>query len=287
MSFDQFYIEQYQDRWASLREALLRSERQIARVNQFQNSMFISQEHYDCPAYSGTAFFDVPAGAPTRDELSGLLQYYVMDPASLEVACALSVESHHDVLDMCAAPGGKTLILAEALKGGTGHLIANEVSEARRDRLMKVIQQYVDRETRDRIRVSGKDGGIFAKSHPEAFDRILIDAPCSGERHLLQSPKDLKAWSPQRSAKLAQRQYALLTAGLICLKSLGRLVYSTCALSKLENDQVIEKLFQKKEGFKVVEIPLVKAAERTKYGQMLMPDNSGYGPLYWCVIEKV
>ncbi|MFN7453267.1 MAG: RsmB/NOP family class I SAM-dependent RNA methyltransferase [Pseudobdellovibrionaceae bacterium] len=286
MTFDQFYIDQYQDRWASLREALLRSERQVARINQFQNSSFQGQDSYNCPAYPGKAFFDVPQGSPSRDDASGLLQYYVMDPASLEVACALAVESHHDVLDMCAAPGGKSLILAESLKGGTGHLIANEVSEARRDRLMKVIQQYVDRETRDRVRVSGKDGGLFAKSHPEAFDRILIDAPCSGERHLLQSPKDLKDWTPQRSAKLAQRQYALLTAGLICLKPQGRLVYSTCALSKLENDQVIERLLKKKEGFQVVEVSAVKQAEPTTYGQMIMPDTTGYGPLYWCVLEK-
>jgi 16S rRNA C967 or C1407 C5-methylase (RsmB/RsmF family) len=96
---------------------------------------------------------------------------------------------------------------------------------------------------------------------------------------------------------LAQRQYALLTSALICLKPGGRIVYSTCALSPLENDQVIEKLLKKKEGFRIIpaedwqslsqgspwQLPNL---QMTKFGAMIYPDENGHGPIYLSVLEK-
>lgn len=217
----------------------------------------------------------------------GLLQYYVMDPASFFAARALGVRDGDQVLDMCAAPGGKSLILAEALKT-SGELTANEMSEARRERLKKVIQQYIPRNVRDRVWVTGKDGGKFALTHQEKFDRILVDAPCSGERHLFEAPKELQEWKESRSEKLAQRQYALMTAALLACRPGGRIVYSTCSVSNLENDQVIQRLLKKKEGqFKVLETELPMAgSEKTEYGIQMWPDVCEAGPIYYSVLEK-
>lgn len=283
-TFDSFYQNIFNERWQTLREALVSAERQVARWNQFV-------PFEKCGEF-GEAFTALPQSYLLKNSSEiprsgeGLLNYYVMDPASQFAARALDVQSGDSVLDMCAAPGGKTLILAEALRS-EGELLANEMSEARRERLKKVIQQYIPRDVRDRVWVTGKDGGKFALTHKEKFDRILVDAPCSGERHLLDSPKDLAEWSPSRSEKLAQRQYALLTAALLAVKSGGRIVYSTCALSPLENDGVIAKLLKKKEGFRILPVELpVPEAERTEFGLQFLPDRCGYGPIFYSVIEK-
>ena len=268
LSFTQFYQNYYRDRWPALFQSLQISEKQTPRLNAFAQNPPSYQQGQDIP----------------RSE-NGLLSYYVMDPASIIVAKALNVQSGDSVLDMCAAPGGKTLILAEALLT-EGELIANEMSEGRRERLKKVIQQYIPRDVRDRVWVTGKDGGKFALTHKEKFDKILVDAPCSGERHLLQNKKELADWNENRTKKLAQRQYALLTAALLAAKPGGRIVYSTCALSHLENDGVIEKLLSKKEGqFELINQP-VELAETTKYGQIFLPDVCEFGPMYFCVMKK-
>ena len=251
-------------------------EKRVARWNRFAKSIPDDQVYFD---------YEKAAEIP-RDE-NNLLQYYVMDLASIYVAKALGVQNGDSVLDMCAAPGGKSLILAEMM-GAEGELTANELSEPRRDRLKKVIQQYIPRDVRDRVWTTGRDGGKFALSHPEKFDRVLIDAPCSGERHLFVDESAMKEWKKTRSEKLAQRQYALLTAGLIAMKPGGRMVYSTCSISPLENDQVIARLQKKKEGFRVVESSSpVAGAEQTEFGIQLWPDLTGFGPMYYCVLEKL
>lgn len=283
-TFDSYYQNIFNDRWEPLKQSLLAAERQVARWNQFV--AFKAQTEF------GEAFETLPQSFMLKNssEISrseeNLLSYYVMDPASQFAARALEVQPGDVVLDMCAAPGGKTLILAEALRED-GEIFANEMSEARRERLKKVIQQYIPRTIRDRVWVTGKDGGKFALTHKEKFDRILVDAPCSGERHLLDSPKDLADWSPSRSEKLAQRQYALLTAALLAVKPGGRIVYSTCALSPMENDGVIARLLKKKDGFRVLPpVAPVAEAELTEFGVQFLPDRCGYGPIYYSVLEK-
>ncbi len=279
-AIDLFYSQHLGDRWQRLKEILLidggKKELLVERWNRFSKDPQPNER-----------FSTIVSSKPIERDSAGLLKSYIMDPASIFAAEALNVSAGDFVLDMCAAPGGKSLILAERI-GPTGELMANEVSEGRRERLKKVIQQYIPFEQRQNIWVTGKDGGLFAKSHLEYFDKILVDAPCSGERYLLNSPQELLEWSPQWSARLAQRQYALLTAALLALKPGGVCVYSTCSASPLENDEVIRKLIKKKkEQFLVVENELPhEKAERTEFGIQLWPDQSEMGPIYYCKIQK-
>ncbi len=273
--FQKFYGEMWGERWPTLLQAIQNPERQVARRNLFiAGSGPLWLTDFD--------FKEIP-----RDS-QGLLQYYILDLASIYAAQALEVQAGDVVLDMCAAPGGKTLILAEAL-AQTGELSANEMSESRRDRLKKVIQQYIPRSVRDRVWVTGKDGGKFALSHKEKFDRILVDAPCSGERHLLLNKSEMLEWKAARSEKLAQRQYALLTAALLAVRSGGRIVYSTCSISSWENDEVIARLLKKKSGqFIVLETHSPHPqAEKTEYGWQFLPDRSEMGPIYFSVLQKI
>lgn len=223
---------------------------------------------------------------PERQE-DDLLDAYVMDPGSVFVAKALEVQSGDRVLDMCAAPGGKTLVFIEALKSD-GEIISNDLSPERRERLKKVIQQYVPRHVRDRVWVHGKDAVQYGLREPNSFDRILLDAPCSGERHVLENAQALKDWSPRRTEHQATRQYSLISAAFLALKEGGRLVYSTCSISPSENDEVVKKLLKKKKGaIRLVETPLPFAhAEKTECGYIFLPDRCGFGPLYYAVLEK-
>lgn len=293
--FDTFYSKMWGTRWPYLRSSLFQRENQVARYNIF--SGLLAQETIEFQKISLLGLQNIFACTDQLRKViprseNELLSFYIMDPASIWIAEQLSVQSGNQVLDMCAAPGGKTLCLIEKISD-EGQLIANDSSPGRRDRLIKVIQQYVPRNIRERVRVSGKVGGLFAKSHEEQFDRILVDAPCSGERHLINNDSELKKWSPKRTERLAQEQYSLLVAALHACKPGGEIIYSTCSLSNIENDGVINMLLQKKSKWfrdacveiKILDLP--EGAERTQHGVYFLPDALGIGPLFACSLRKL
>ncbi|MDG0817974.1 RsmB/NOP family class I SAM-dependent RNA methyltransferase [Bdellovibrio svalbardensis] len=279
----------YGDRWPALFAALQKGECQVARKNLLSAS--IDQDK------AWSAFeqkpelpncYWIPEGQSAHPQRNSdeMLDVYVMDPASVMVARALEVQEGDRVLDMCAAPGGKSLVMIEALKEA-GEIFCNDLSPERRERLKKVIQQYVPRSIRDRVWVTGKDGVQFGLKEADTYDRVLLDAPCSGERHILENPTAQAEWSPRRTEHLASRQYSLLAAALLAVKPGGRIVYSTCSISPAENDEVIRKLLKKKkDAVRLLEAPLGVGGERTEFGVAYMPDHSGFGPLYFAVIEK-
>ena len=289
--FYKHFEKVYGDRWPALYEALLKPEQQVARHNQLSPVADISTKKWSALPYKPElpGCYWMTQGQfvqPERNE-DDLLDIYIMDPASVMVARALEVQPGDRLLDMCAAPGGKTLILIEGM-GEEGEIFSNDLSPGRRERLKKVIQQYVPRSTRDRVWVTGKDGVQFGLKEPESFDRILLDAPCSGERHVLDNSNAEEEWGPRRTEHLASRQYSLLAAALLAVKPGGRIVYSTCSISPTENDGVVRKLLKKKkDAVRVLEAPLGVGGERTELGVSYFPDKCGFGPLYFSVIEKV
>lgn len=289
--FYQYFQKVYGERWPVLFASLQVKEQQVARWNQFITSWESSREKAalknDESLLPGCSWLaEGEHYHPQRAE-GDLLDAYIMDPGSVFVARALETQPGDRVLDMCAAPGGKTLILAESLREA-GELFCNDLSPERRERLKKVIQQYIPREVRDRVWVQGKDAVQFGLREPESFDRILLDAPCSGERHVLENPKALADWGPRRTEHQAARQYSLISAAFLALKAGGRLVYSTCSISPKENDEIVLKLLKKKKGaIQLVETPLPHAcAEKTDCGYIFLPDRCGFGPLYYSVLQK-
>lgn len=254
--FENYFSNVYKDRWPAIWEALQQPVKHEMRKN---------------------AFF-----------AEGQTEFYKMDPASIMVARSLKVQPDDLVLDMCAAPGGKSLILAEGLKE-TGQLISNEISKDRRERLMRVFQDYIPKDQRQNIYVKGLDGNQYGLQMPETFDRVLCDVPCSGERHLIENATEFKAWTEKRSRNLAIRQYSLLSSGWLACKPGGRLVYSTCSISPLENDEIIKKL-KKRRGIEVLrEVDLKENSfiEPTEFGYQILPDTCNFGPMYFAVMLKV
>lgn len=288
--FYKYFSDIFKDRWPTLFAALQKREQQVARRNNLSPVEDIKSKKWNSLSQKSElpGCYWLAEGESCQPERNAdeLLDVYIMDPASVMVARALDVQSGDRVLDMCAAPGGKSLILIEGL-GEEGEIFCNDLSPERRERLKKVIQQYVPRTIRDRVWVTGKDGVQFGLKEPNSFDRILLDAPCSGERHILENQAAQDDWSPRRTEHLATRQYSLLAAALLAVKPGGRIVYSTCSISPEENDEVIKKLLKKKKTqVKLIEADTGVGGERTEYGIAFLPDTCGFGPLYYSIIEK-
>lgn len=286
--FYQYFSKIYGERWPQLFQSLQVKEQQVARVNQWSKLdtdkkwAALPQKDFLPQCY----WLDGQTEVSPQRSSDELLDVYIMDPASVLVARALDVQIGDRVLDMCAAPGGKSLVLIEGTKG-EGQVFCNDLSPERRERLKKVLQQYVPRDIRNNVWVTGKDGVQFGLKEPESFDRILLDAPCSGERHILENATAQKEWSPRRTEHLASRQYSLLAAALLAVKHGGRIVYSTCSISPAENDEVVKKLLKKKKD----QVRLITSeddgvGERTEVGTLYLPDTCGFGPLYYAVLEK-
>ncbi|MBC7420153.1 MAG: RsmB/NOP family class I SAM-dependent RNA methyltransferase [Bdellovibrio sp.] len=286
--FEKYFEKVYGGRWNLIKESLTRHEKQVLRLNRF-----VSAEEKDLQKceFLDNCFWK-PVGYSLQKSGEGLYDFYVMDPASVVVALALEPKSSDDVLDMCAAPGGKTLILAEQMSVGAeevlGTLVSNEMSESRRDRLMRVLHEYIPKDQRMFISVKGLDGNQYGLRNPETYDRILADVPCSGERHLLENSKEFALWSEKRTKNLAVRQYSLLSSAWLALKPGGRIVYSTCSISPEENDAVVAKLIKKRDPIILRPdwLTQIDFLEQTSHGYQILPDRSGFGPMYFSVIEK-
>ena len=242
-------------------------------------------------------------GSAVEYHVTGAEQSYFLDSASVLAALCLPLENATDLLDLCAAPGGKTLVLASRMSP-EAKLSSNERSPERKHRLSTVVQICLPPEISERVITSCSDGATWCTRQTECFDRILLDAPCSSERHVIADPKYLNTWSLSRIKTVTTEQWALLSSAYRLLRPEGILLYSTCALCPQENDGMIERLYKKfnKDGtaFSLLE-PLPELSqisafapaltlpgfEKTQYGYMIMPDvENGAGPIYFSIIKK-
>ena len=244
------------------------------------------------PALDAWMRLDGGAFPPLRGGGADALVAYHLDAASLLPVCALEPARGARVLDMCAAPGGKALALAQLLRGSPrGSLTANDVSPGRRRRLRETLSLHLpplcgedpggDNDA-PAVTLTAADATLRGAFGSAAFGAVLLDAPCSSDRHVLCDPTALAAWSPGRIKVNARRQLALLVCALDAVQPGGTVVYSTCALSIRENDGVVAKALAKAAGA-VTLVPLkLSFGEPTPLGGWLvLPDAAGgAGPLY-------
>ena len=168
---------------------------------------------------------------PTKhpDYYAGL--YYVQEPSAMAPAAALPVEPGDMVLDLCAAPGGKSTELLSKL-GGSGFLLANDISASRCKALLKNLELW----GYGNYCISCENSFELAKAFPEFFDRILLDAPCSGEGMFRKDGKMTAAWENAGPSHYHPIQVRLILDAWKMLKPGGLLLYSTCTYSPLEDE---------------------------------------------------
>lgn len=164
--------------------------------------------------------------------LAGL--FYIQEPSASAAVTILDVQKGDRVLDLCAAPGSKTTQISESL-GQTGFLVANEINPRR----AAVLKENVERHGSANVYVLNSDTARVADAFPSYFDRVLCDAPCSGEGMMRKNEEAEKQWSSELVHSCAARQKEILENAYRCLAGGGTLVYSTCTFNKEENEEVI------------------------------------------------
>lgn len=174
----------------------------------------------------------VPLGS-TAEHLSGL--FYIQEASSMLPVAALFADDNapERVMDVAAAPGSKTTQIA-ARMGNQGAILANEYSASR----VKVLHANISRCGIHNVALTHFDGRVFGAALPEAFDAILLDAPCSGEGVVRKDPDALKNWSVESNLEIAATQRELIDSAFHALRPGGTLIYSTCTLNRDENEDV-------------------------------------------------
>ena len=181
--------------------------------------------------------------------MAGLV--YFQEPSAMAAVSALDIKSGDFVLDLCAAPGGKATQAAEKLCG-KGVLVANEVIEKR----SKILVENITRLGIKNAVVTNETPKRLAEKYPAFFDKIIVDAPCSGEGMFKKNPEAVREWSLEHTYSCAERQKKILSDAAKMLKGGGRLVYSTCTFAPCENEGVADWFLTEHPDFKLLNINL-------------------------------
>ncbi len=172
--------------------------------------------------------------------------FYMQEPSAMSVIAEAEIEPGMKVLDLCAAPGGKSGAAAAKLDG-KGLLVSNEIVPSRAKQLARNLERL------------GIVNAVVTSAHPDAiaeslpcfFDRVIVDAPCSGEGMFRKDPTAIAEWSPEHVASCAVRQSAILESAAKCVAPGGKLVYSTCTFSPEENEGVIDGFLKEHDDFEL------------------------------------
>jgi 16S rRNA C967 or C1407 C5-methylase (RsmB/RsmF family) len=285
--FQTYFSQQYGERWPNLQQALA-SQRKIV--------VSLGCDNFD---------FKIDGLKIILSEVDG---HYQLDLASVIAVLMLPALQGQRLLDLCCAPGGKSLSAVMRLCG-VGHFVMNDLSESRLVRTKRVMKEFSSVYGTDHLQFFKRDASRWGLHEPGSYDQVLCDVPCSGEGHGAAQVQGEGKWSLKTAKSLSRRQIAIACSGFDSLKSGGVLLYSTCSINPLENDGVVERLLKKRadqahlEGDSLAKLrqALQSAAktevakrlvenlsvENTEFGCQLFPDLSGTGPIYFSLINKL
>lgn len=200
--------------------------------------------------------------------------FYVQEPSASSAVTVLDPQPGDRLLDLCAAPGGKSTQIGALLKG-EGLLWSNEYVKNRATVLLSNIERM------------GIRNAVVSSSHPEPlcdrlsgfFDKVLVDAPCSGEGMFLHDPGAIEAWSPEHVLSCAQRQGSILDSAAKAVAPEGILVYSTCTYAKEENEGVVTAFLERHPEFILIDsgVTFGRASETLPQTRRIFPMDGGDG----------
>ena len=186
---------------------------------------------------------------PARHPYYAAGMYYLQEPSAMTPASRLHVEPGERVLDLCAAPGGKATALGAALRG-KGVLVANDISNSRAKALLKNLELFGI----SNAFVTNEIPGNLADRFEGFFDKVLVDAPCSGEGMFRKDPAVIKTWDEERPEYFAKLQRDILKNAVRMLRPGGQLLYSTCTFAPVENEGSISWVLENFPEMDVLEI---------------------------------
>ena len=202
-----------------------------------------------CPFYKDGYYISCDEKGVGNTPLHHAGAFYVQEPSAMLAVSLLDVQEGEKVLDLCAAPGGKSAQIASCLNG-TGLIWSNEVVKNRAQILLSNFERM------------GISKGVVSSCYPDVlcrklegyFDKVLVDAPCSGEGMFRKNPEAVKEWSREHVLSCAERQLSILKSAAHVVKNGGELVYSTCTFSYEENEGVIKRFLEENADFEMCDI---------------------------------
>lgn len=206
--------------------------------------------------------------------------FYIQEPSATSAVPMLGVEEGDFVLDMCSAPGGKSTQIASLLNG-KGLLVCNEIIKSRANILLSNIERMG---VKNAI-VTSNHPTVIAEKLPNFFDKILIDAPCSGEGMFRKDNEAQQEWSYEHTVTCSVRQLEILNSAKTCLKENGVLVYSTCTYNKRENEGVITKFIEENPDFIIEDSGKTYGRNTLKYAKRIFINDGGEGH-FCCRLRK-
>lgn len=199
--------------------------------------------------WTANGYFYEESSRPSRCPLYQAGLYYLQEPSAMTPAARLPIAPGDYVLDLCAAPGGKATALGAALDG-RGLLVANDISASRARALLRNIELFGI----PNVFVANEKPEKLAKVFPEYFDKIMLDAPCSGEGMFRKEEALARDWTPEKSAQLSQVQKKLLLLAADMLRPGGMLLYSTCTFAPQEDEACISELLEQRPEMELLDI---------------------------------
>lgn len=208
----------------------------------------VDGEHARVP-WARDGYYYPPGEQPGKHPFHEAGLYYIQEPSAMAPAELLSAKPGERILDLCAAPGGKSAQLAEKL-GGEGLLVCNEIHPARAG----ILSENIERMGVCNALVTNETPKRLAQLFPEYFDRILVDAPCSGEGMFRKNPAARQEWRPESVEHCAARQDSILDQAAAMLRPGGKLAYSTCTFAPEENEGSVARFLARHSNFSLLPI---------------------------------
>lgn len=197
-------------------------------------------------------YYDETIDRPGKNALHEAGAYYLQEPSAMSVVPKVEVREGEKVLDMCAAPGGKSTYILSKLND-TGLLVSNEINPIR----IKALGENLERFGAKNCIITNTDSNNLRKVFTGYFDKVVIDAPCSGQGMFRKDEVAIKDWSYAKVLECQSIQREIIRDGYDMLKNGGILVYSTCTFAKEENETVINEFIEEYESAKLIEMDRV------------------------------
>ena len=194
-------------------------------------------------------YYDEDIDRPGKNPLHEAGAYYLQEPSAMSVVPKLDIKEGEKILDMCAAPGGKSTYILSKLNN-TGLLVSNEINPMR----IKALGENLERFGAKNCIITNTDSNNLKKVFRGYFDKIVIDAPCSGQGMFRKDEVAISDWSYAKVLECQSIQREIIRDGYEMLKNGGTLVYSTCTFAKEENETVINEFIEEYENAKLIEM---------------------------------
>jgi 16S rRNA (cytosine1407-C5)-methyltransferase len=194
-------------------------------------------------------------------------RYYIQNLSSILATLVLDPKEEEKILDMCAAPGSKTTHIAQ-ITNNKANILANDSDISRVSAMEDVLEQFGAKN----VKSTYSDAGDFGKKYPVSFDKVLLDAPCSGEGMVyFQGPKPLRYWNIDKIKRCMFSQRELIVSAFKTLKHGKYMIYSTCTLEPEENEGVVTYLLNMFPNARLEKIDLINGKEFDEYREYIKP----------------